>query len=80
MSVHQSTPEEIAERRAEIEAAECPGDGVHAELRSSHDWRLWERKPWYDSGQASEFGTWPLGGHNETWYCTRCRRIEERRV
>jgi hypothetical protein len=63
-----------------VEAAECKGDGVHStDLRFWHDWRLWKREPRYSPEEAS-YGVWPLVGHDETWYCTRCRKIEERTV
>lgn len=43
-----------------------------------HDWRLWERKKLF------HFGSKPGDGKSdpfftETWYCTRCRHIENRR-
>jgi hypothetical protein len=44
-----------------------PGTALpHMTHGHPHDWRLWERK-WYRDG-----------GWQETWYCTKCRKIEER--
>jgi hypothetical protein len=41
-----------------------------------HDWRLWKRAPSSRIGEdpkvAQEFG-W-----RQTWYCTRCRKFEDR--
>ena len=87
MTTHESTQEEIEKRRAEIEATQCPGDGVHShDVRSWHDWRLWKRTPRYVPVNSTRdyesrgWETWPLVGHDEQWYCTRCRKIEERTV
>lgn len=65
--------EGIDVKSAKILAAQCPGDGVHSELRDAvHDWRLWERK-WVSFMTANLPACW-----EEVWYCTRCRKIEER--
>lgn len=78
MTIHQSTPEEVEAARERIKAAQCRGDGVHStDTRDWHDWRLWKREPRY-TPEGAAFGAWPLVGHDETWYCTRCRKIEER--
>lgn len=43
----------------------------------SHDWRLLERtEPYFASTSVNP--TWQI--RRETWYCTRCRLIEERTV
>ena len=55
----------------------CKGYGLERSYR--HDWRLWKRELFYLSEESS-FGVWPVGGHDEIWYCTRCRMFEERRV
>ena len=74
----QSTQEEIDARRIEVAATRCPGDTVHL-MPDHHDWRLHKRNPRYHpNGKAAL--SWPLVGHDEQWYCTRCRRIEERTV
>lgn len=62
MVTRSSTPEEILARQKEIAEAECRGEVVHWDC---HDWRLWERL-WV-----------PEHGWQTTWYCTRCRKIEE---
>jgi len=76
--IHQSTQEEAEAERERVKAAECKGDGVHSnDLRFWHDWRLWRRDPRYrDDGTSG----WPQDGWAEQWYCTRCRKIEERIV
>jgi hypothetical protein len=67
-------------------ASMCPGDGDSNDVRSWHDWRLWKRTQRYvpvNSTREYEsrgWETWPLVGHDEQWYCTRCRKIEERTV
>jgi hypothetical protein len=79
-TTRQSTQEEAEARRDEVAAAECKGDGIHStDMRFWHDWRLWKREPRYTPDGAS-FGSWPLGGFTEQWYCTRCRKFEERVV
>jgi len=94
MTTHESTQEEIEKRRAEIEASMCPGDGVHTDTMRWHDWRLWSRKPYSLEGQINgrpmrrEFDESayfaltdpPPAEWREVWYCTRCRKIEERTV
>ena len=77
VTTRQSTPEEIEVRRAEIEATICKGDTVHSDMPSWHDWRLWQRDPEfeYTTKDYSEFT-----GYHEIWYCTRCRKFEERTV
>lgn len=60
--------------------SDCPGEQVSMMGQVQHDWRLWKRNPWYDSSAEDAYGNWPLKAHNETWYCTRCRKIEERSV
>ena len=76
--IHQSTMEEIEARQAEVAAAECKGDGIHSnDLRFWHDWRLWERIPHVPTPEDVMAGEYHFF---ETWYCTRCRRIEERNV
>lgn len=80
MTVHQSTPEEVEAARERVKAAECKGDGVHTnDLRFWHDWRLWKREPRYTPTGAA-YGSWPQCGWTEQWYCTRCRKLEERIV
>jgi hypothetical protein len=64
---------------SEIAVAECKGDGNPNDMRFWHDWRLWKREPHY-SAEEESYGYWPLVGHDETWYCTRCRKIEQRTV
>jgi len=47
----------------------------------SHDWRLLSREKRYEGGASSfhfENGMrvpTPVG-HDEVWYCTRCRKVE----
>lgn len=75
MTTRQSTQEEIDARQAEA-AAYCPGDGVHTnDLRLWHDWRLWQRDPRYEH---MESGYTCFSHYHEVWYCTRCRKIEQR--
>ena len=54
----------------------CPiGDG-----HGRHDWRLWQRllRPNTEPTLAS-FIRYTGGDHwQETWYCTRCRTVQER--
>ena len=76
--VRASTQEEIDARRIEIDATRCPGDTVH-EMPNHHDWRLHKRDPRY-TPDGAVFGSWPIVGHDEQWYCTRCRKFEERTV
>jgi hypothetical protein len=77
--IHQSTQEEIDAERERVKAAHCDGDGVHTnDMRFWHDWRLWKRDARYTSvGNAL---SWPQSGWHEVWYCTRCRKTEERTV
>jgi len=76
--IRESTPEEIEAARERSREAECLGDGVHTtDMRFWHDWRLWDRGPRYVP-TTSDFSS--LAGHYEQWYCTRCRKIEERTV
>lgn len=42
-----------------------------------HDWRLWRREPKYEHTKK---GYTAFSGFGEVWYCTRCRKIEERTV
>lgn len=79
--IHESKRRRESEaERERVKDAHCPGDGVHSnDLRFWHDWRLWKREPRYTPEGAS-FGSWPLFGYDEQWYCTRCRKLEERTV
>jgi hypothetical protein len=65
----------IAIKRAEIEATMCKGDTVHSDMPSWHDWRLWQREAKYEHTKEGYTG---FSGFQEVWYCTRCRKIEER--
>jgi hypothetical protein len=85
VTTRQSTPEEIEARRAEVAATICKGDKVHSDMPSWHDWRLWNRDPLYGTGgdlDPEDELTWLIvvTRHEETWYCTRCRKIEKRTV
>jgi hypothetical protein len=37
-----------------------------------HNWRLWSRE-WHTTPISDEL----TGGWQSTWYCTKCRKIEE---
>lgn len=52
----------------------CPAFPVVPE---PHDWRLWKRSPIL--GEENK-GQWPIIGHSEMWYCTRCRKFEDRKA
>ncbi len=55
---------------------DCNPESVSMMGQREHDWRLWKREPRYEPDPES--AAWPLKGHMEMWYCTRCRKIEER--
>ena len=82
----RETTEEEIEVGRRFRASKCPGDGDPNDVRSWHDWRLWKRTPRYVPVNSTRdyesrgWETWPLVGHDEQWYCTRCRKIEERTV
>lgn len=65
-------------------SGECEAAGSRL-TALAHDWRLWERRilretqtlhTTYTVGPEVPVG--PVLGYHETWYCTRCRTIEER--
>lgn len=56
---------------SQLQENECPGEAVYHGGAQQHDWRLWER--WLSPGMPSVKCV-------ETWYCTRCRKIEERKI
>ena len=90
----RETTEEEIEVGRRFRASKCPGDGDPNDVRSWHDWRLWSRKPYSLEGQINgrpmrrEFDESayfaltdpPPAEWREVWYCTRCRKIEERTV
>lgn len=85
--LHHSTPEEIEARRDEVAAAECRGDGIHtSDMRFWHDWLLWSRKPYslegseFDESAYFALADRPSAEWREVWYCTRCRKFEQRTV
>jgi hypothetical protein len=77
--MRESTEEEIEVGRR-FRASMCPGDGVHTDTMRWHDWRLWRREPIYTPDVSPDSIWSKLTGHDEQWYCTRCRKIEERTV
>lgn len=80
-----SDEEELEAWRKSVRDAECRGDGVHStDLRFWHDWRLWRRESIYDDSEVHSMEDFisqrKIVGVAEQWYCTRCRRFEERTV
>jgi hypothetical protein len=73
---HLPTQEEIDALVAESYASICPAVAVSGYPPRGHDWRLWARQETHRhiGPSAADFVVefW------ETWYCTRCRKIEER--
>jgi hypothetical protein len=60
----------------------CPA----SQERELHDWRLWSRKPYSLEGSEFDESAYfaltdpPPAEWREVWYCTRCRKFEERTV
>ena len=73
---------ELSSDRLEAES-ECRiplyryGELYASKSMGSHDWRLLSRERTFGEAQGINI---PQAGWRETWYCTRCRYVEEREV